>query len=214
MSSLEIPAKLPTLTYRESKVVTALIDGKTEAEAFRLAGFGEFYATHANKFPAIEAIRNQVALLTDKLVEHAFEEALVDAGEIHDYLTRAVRADMRDIRNDDGSFKPQNEWPPIWGQMMEAGDCEIEKLFERSQDGEEKGKRGGWDQIGTVTKVKLKFGSKVKYLELAMKHKGVNAMVQEKTGDVHLHLQAEITEKLQAAMRRKERVIEAIPQNT
>jgi len=131
-------------------------------------------------------MKAEIERLQAELVENTLNAGLIDAAEIHDYLTEALRADMRDIRNDDGSFRPQSEWPEIWGRMMEAGDVEVEYMSERSHDGETKDQEGGWDRVGTVQKVKLKFSSKTKLLELAMKHKAVNAMVEPKQGDVNV----------------------------
>ena len=112
------------------------------------------------------------------LTEHSVNQSLINAAEIHEYLTDCIRADMRDIRNADGSFKPQDEWPPIWGRMMEAGDVEVETLSQRSHDGQTKDKDGGWDESGTVTKVKLKFSRRNELVKLAMQHKAVDAFVQ------------------------------------
>lgn len=169
--------KIEGLTYRESRVAISIVDGSPECEALKLAGFGPFYQRHPNAFPAMTRIREEVARLQDSLSTATLEYGLIDALEIHEYLTDALRARISDIRRDDGSYLPTSEWPDIWQRMYEAGDVEIEELSERSNDGATKGKRGGWDGIGTVTKVKIKFASRAKLLELAMKHRGVNAMV-------------------------------------
>lgn len=198
-----------SLTFRESKYVAARIAGKTEHDAMLEAGFSKWMARVPSQFQNIVEMRSEVERLQAELVQHTLDTGLIDAAEIHEYLTDALRARISDIRRDDGSFIATSEWPEIWQRMYEAGDVEIETLTERSDDGATKDRRGGWDEIGTVTKVKLKFASRVKLLELAMKHKGVNAMVQEKAGDVHVHLHAEVTAKLQAALHRKENLIEA-----
>lgn len=145
---------------------------------------------------------------TAALAEIRFEECLIDAHEIHEYLTAAIRADWADIENDDGTFKPISEWPPIWRQMKEAGDVEVEYESHRSHDGEDRDGRGGWDSDGIVRKVKLKFTSRVKLIELAMKHKAVDAIVQPHT-DVNLNVNITATEqRLERAKLRMQRVID------
>jgi phage terminase small subunit len=166
------------LTHREARYVKGRIEGLSEGEALRSAGFSNSIAHSPAQLGGIERMRAEVARLQAELVQQTITETLIDATEIHEYLTEALRARISDIRRDDGSFIPTSQWPDIWQRMYEAGDCEIEQLNERSGDGEDKDKQGGWDSIGTVTKVKIKFASRVKLLELAMKHKGVNALIQ------------------------------------
>lgn len=159
-------------------------------------------------------MRDQIVAIEQELVAHAINESLIDATEIHEYLTDAIRADMRDIRNDDHTFKPRSQWPDIWSRMEEAGDVEVEYQSERSHDGETKDKPGGWDETGKVVlKVKLKFASKVKLLELAMKHKGVNAMVEQKQGDVNIVvITAEKARQVASAKKRLAKVIDITPE--
>ncbi len=198
------------LTYRESKYVVARSKGVSKHQALIACGFSPALAKNPQFIETPEVLA-EIEKYKAELVQNTLETGLIDATEIHEYLTDALRARISDIQNDDFSFKPLNEWPEIWQRMYEAGDVEVETLTERSSDGATKDKRGGWDEIGTVTKVKLKFSSRVKLLELAMKHKGVNAMVEAKSGDVHqhLHLHTEITAKLQGALTREARMIEA-----
>lgn len=197
------------MTYRETRAVTAIVEGKSQYEALRRAGWSHHMAAHPD-IAITEEMRGEIELLKKRLQERAFAACLIDATEIHEYLSDALRADMRDIRNDDGSFKPQGEWPEIWGRMMEAGDCEIETASIRSHDGEDGPDEHGWEETGTVvTKVKLKFSSRVKLLELAMRHKGVNAMVEQKAGDVNItFVTAEKARQLGSAKRRLEKVID------
>ena len=197
------------LTYRESKYIVERSKGQSKFQALKAAGFSTPLAQHPQFIESPEVL-TAIEAYKAELVENTLQTGLIDAVEIHEYLTEALRARVSDIRRDDGSFMPCSEWPDIWQRMWEAGDVEIESLTERSTDGATKGKRGGWDEIGTVTKVKVKFASRVKLLELAMRHKGVNAMVEAKQGgDLHLHMHAEITAKLQGALGRKARLIEA-----
>lgn len=151
----------------------------------------------------------EVERIKAELTEQAREKCLADAGEIHEFLSDAFRARMSDIRNDDHTYKPRSEWPEIWDRLEESGEVEVTYESERSHDGEDTDGLGGWEKTGrTVEKVKLKFGSKVKLLELLMKHVAVRAIQQEKGPELHLHLHQEVTAKLQGALKREARMIE------
>lgn len=198
------------LTYREARYIQERLKPEitTKAEAARNAGFPQWMIHEVNRVIEVGEVAALLQELRSTLAEHAIDVGLIDATEIHQYLTDAIRADWCDIELDDGTFRPISEWPPIWRQMKEAGDVEIEYESRRSHDGEDKDGLGGWDRDGIVKKVKIKFASRVKLLELAMRHKAVNAMVEQKGADVHLHLHAEMTAKLQAALTREARLIE------
>ena len=197
------------MTHREARYVSLRLQGISKKDAALKCVFTIWQAKSPSWIETPEMLE-ALAEMQGELVENALNAGLIDAAEIHDYLTEAIRADMRDIRNNDGSFKPQSEWPEIWGRMMEAGDCEIETLSERSHDGSTKYKAGGWDVAGTVTKVKLKFSSRVKMIELAMKHKAVNAMVEQKAGDTNiLVITADKARQVASARKRLEKMLPA-----
>jgi hypothetical protein len=42
----------------------------------------------------------------------------VDAACLLQHLAAMLRADIADIMNDDGTFKPLISWPKIWRQML------------------------------------------------------------------------------------------------
>lgn len=202
------PRVIEPLTRREIRYIAERVAGKSKTEAGLACGFSPWVARNAGQSIETQQMRDEIERLKIELTEYALDKVLIDASEIHEYLTEAIRADMRDIQNEDGSFKPRSEWPSIWGRMQEAGDVEVMTEYERSDDGATNDKRGGWDASGTVTKVKLKFLSRVKLLELAMKHKGVNAMVDQKGPELHLHLHEAITQRLQGALKRQARLVE------
>lgn len=190
------------MTYREARYVSARINGRNRYEAAKEAGFSEWLARVATVKIETDEMREQIAVLQQELVEHTITAGLIDASEIHEYLTDALRCRMSDIRNDDHSFKPRSEWPEIWDRLEEGGEVDVEYEKVRSHDGKDTEGIGGWETGGIVRKVKFKFASKVKLLELAMKHKGVDAMAVEKQSlDVNIH--AEITAKLQSALKRQ-----------
>ena len=196
------------ITYREARYIASRLNGDDMQTAVLKSGLPKWMARLPGQYVENGEVLEKLQELQARMAEHALQVGLIDAIEIHEYLSDALRADMRDIRNDDGSFKPQSEWPEIWGRMMEAGDVEVEYASERSHDGATKDKAGGWDVKGQVQKVKLKFASRVKLMELAMKHKGVDAMVQQKQGDVNVVVvTAERAREVSAAKKRLERVI-------
>jgi len=202
------------LTYREARYVAARINGDDMVHAGRKAGFSEWLCRIAGSAIEKGAVAEALNEAQEILANHALANGLIDATEIHEYLTDAIRARMSDIRNDDHTFKPRSEWPEIWDRMEEAGDVDVEYEKVRSHDGEDTEGLGGWETGSkVVVKVKLKFASRVKLLELAMKHKAVNAMVEQKSGgDLHLHVHSEITAKLQGALQREAKLIDVKPE--
>ena len=123
------------------------------------------------------------------------ERTKITADEILVHLTAALRAQISEIRRDDGSFKPVSEWPAIWQQIANGGDVDVEDLMERSKDGGD----ASWDKTGTVTKMKYKFVDRGKIIELAMRHIGVNAFALAKEEHQHVHLHISLQDRLQKA---------------
>lgn len=115
------------------------------------------------------------------------ERAEVDAAEILVFLSSAMRADIRDILDDEGKFRPLTDWPKIWAQMAEGHDVDVEQLMERSKDGG----NTSWDPKGTLVKTKFRFMPKAKIVELAMRHAAVSAMATPKEEHQHLHIHFE-----------------------
>ena len=106
----------------------------------------------------------------------------IDAGLILTRLSDMFNADIGDIiepailetgepNPKAGCYRPIHDWPAVWRRML-AG-SEVKELFEHSKDGE----GASWDKIGEL--VKIKFIDPLKLLELAMKHKAVDAMVKQ-----------------------------------
>ena len=202
--------KLTLLTRKEQRYVASRLRGESRADALRFAGLPAWMRTRELK--EVEAMVEEAS---KALAEVQFEQCLIDAVEIHEYLTDAIRADWADIENDDGTFKPLSEWPEIWRRMKEKGDIEVEVERVRSHDGEDKEGLGGWETSGKVVrKVKIGFASKAKLLELAMKHKGVDAMVKPEAGDINVNLTvtAERSREVLSARRRVSKVFEATPE--
>lgn len=198
------------LTYREARYVAARLNGEDMLHAGRKAGFSEWLCRAAGNNIEVGAVEEALHEAQSILANHALANGLIDATEIHEYLTDAIRSDWTDIENNDGTFKPISEWPDIWRRMKEAGDIEVEYQSTRSHDGEDKDGLGGWDRDGIVKKVKIKFASRVKLIELAMRHKGVDAMVQQKQGDTNINITVTAQQqRIDRAKARVARVIEA-----
>ena len=192
--------KIEKLTYRESRVVVGIVKGKSEAQAFRDAGFGESYALYPGQFPQIQLIRSEVERLTERVVSQNLELGLIGATEILEELTEELRGDAADLYDDNDQLKPMREWP-LWARQGGVEIIDAPNMVP-SADG------GGtsWDQVGR--KKTIRVVNRAKTRELAMKHRGVNAMVEAKSPELHLHLHQEITQRLQGALARKQRLIE------
>ncbi len=80
-------------------------------------------------------------------------------------LAEEVTADLADLYNDAGAFKPIKEWPVIWRQGLVSGLNTNEKFH----DGE---------KVGQV--LKLKLSDRIRRLELIGKHIGVQAFADRK----------------------------------
>ena len=208
------PITAPRLTHRESRYIALRVNGSSQHDAAIACGWSESMARSAYREIETGIVASELERLRAEAVALTLEQGLIDAVEVHEYLTAAVRAKISDIRNDDGSYKPVSQWPDIWQQMYEQGDCTVETKSERSHDGRTKDKDGGWDAAGIVTKVTVRFTSRAKLLELAMRHVGVRALAAE---DINLNvsISAQVDEKiaagrLRAAERNKllERVVE------
>ena len=194
------------LTHREARYVRARIEGKSERKALLAAGFSPGLAKNPS-YVVTDEMREEVERLQAALVENTLEHALIDATELHEYLTDAIRADLADILDDDHNYKPLSEWPLIWRQMYEGGDLEVEFASERSHDGEDKDGAGGWDHVGKIVKVKYRFASRRAMIELAMKHKGVDAMIQPGSTTINNNnLMVVTAEKAREVMAAKKRL--------
>jgi phage terminase small subunit len=193
------------LTHRESRYVAARVQGQSRYKALLTAGFSSWIARVPQQFETPE-IREVVELATKELVDRTIEEGLVDALELHQYVTDAIRADPADILNDDFTFKPMSEWPLIWRQLYEGGDLEIKFDSVRSHDGEDKDGAGGWDHKGKVISVKIKFAKRSEFLKLAAQLKSVDALVSQRGDTTINNLMVVTAEKAREVMAAKKRL--------
>lgn len=203
MESVSVPE---AFTRTQLRVIERLVHGDYDRLACVKSGLPAY---HSERWITPE-MRAEVERIKATLTETAREKMLADAGEVHEFLSDAFRARMSDIRNDDHTFKPRSEWPEIWDRLEESGEVEVTYESERSHDGEDTDGLGGWEKTGrTVEKVKLKFSSRVKLVELLMRHKGVNAMAaQDQNININLTVTAEEQRKMDAIERRRSKVID------
>ena len=200
----------PQFTHREIKYMSRIVfDDMTPRQALFAIGFGVGIAEHPERFVRPEMIAEMARMQAD-LVSAVRERGLITATEILEHLTDEIRLDRREFLRPDGGPKPLNQLPEAAGRLIDGFDFEEEIESVRSHDGEDTEGRGGWESGNKIVrKTKLKLTPRAKLLELAMKHRGVNAMVESKSPDVHVHLHAEITSRLQGALARREsRLIE------
>ena len=177
---------MPVLdNWRHEIYALAIASGKNQTEAGRECGYAEKWLwTHASRLSRNVTVQARITELREQFVN----ARLVDAKKLHIRWSEMFEADIGDIVNVDGAFKPIHEWPKVWRQMMSAMD--VKEIFEPSKDGKDK----AWDKIGQL--VKMRFIEQSKLGELLGKHKAVDAFVAVKEEHLHLHLHAELEDKL------------------
>ena len=121
----------------------------------------------------------RIKALVDKARKEAMDNAVLDATDVLNHLSKMLNADIGDILDELGHFKQIHEWPKIWRQMLTAVD--VQKLYGAESE-----------VIGEV--LKAKFTDRLKAIELLGKHVGVNAFKADET-HIHLH-QGQINEAL------------------
>jgi len=107
--------------------------------------------------------KKQLAEAIAEAMEKRSERTKIDSDFVLQELAAIWNADICDIIDDLGQFKPVSEWTPIWRKLITAAD--IQELFDGF--GKER------EKIGEV--VKVRFIDKLKALELVGKHVNVNA---------------------------------------
>ena len=150
----------PQLTPKQQLFVDYYIIYWNATKAAKLAGYSEKTA---------QAIGSEN--LTKPLIKEAIDRALkerserikVDADWLLTHLSDMLKADIADILDELGDFKPIKEWPLIWRQMLQGIDLKRERQSGR-EDKEE------WAET-----IKAKFVDTLKTAELAGKHIGVQA---------------------------------------
>lgn len=125
-----------------------------------------------------------IAAIADAM-EARVERTKVDADFVLTQSAEMVKADVADIIDDDGTYKPIKQWPLIWRQMLTGVD--IKELFD--------GPPGDREQVGEVAK--LKFIDRMKALDMVGRHVDVGAFRE--------NLQVEVVDKASIIARARER---------
>lgn len=156
------------LTKKEQIFVDEYLLTMNAEKAALAAGYAE---STARKQAPLWIGKNRQAKQFKKHLAEAISEAMdkrsertgIDSDFVLQELAAVWNADICDIIDDLGQFKPVSEWTPIWRKMITAAD--IQELFDGF--GKER------EKVGEV--VKVKFIDKLKSLELVGKHVNVNA---------------------------------------
>ena len=190
------------LTTREAKYINAVVAGESRSKAARLAGFPQSVIDNPARLESPELLA-ELERIRVRLVDHAIEKKLVDTEELHERLSDEYRGDIADLYDPEtGDLLPIPQWP-MWARNGGVEVLDEPNMVHSADEG-----GSSWDQVGR--RIKVKMGPRSKTAELLAKLKPVAALVEAKTGgDVHLHLHAEITQKLQGALARKQKLIDA-----
>ena len=174
------------LTARQQRFVEEYLVDTVGAHAAIRAGFSPRRA----KQTAYRLLKKpEIAAAIAEAKAERSERTKIDADWLLTRLAAEAEADLGDLYDENGDFKPIKEWPAIWRQGL-VTDVEISALYE----GTGKERR----EIGHVKKVK--FAERLRRLELIGKHIRINAF---KEIVEHKGLGA-LAERLERAQRRNE----------
>lgn len=194
---------MPVLKNSKHEIFAQKVAGGCEKqEAAVIAGYSKASASQSASYlckkPEVLA---RIAEISTRITE----KSEWDATKVLIRLGDQAEADLLDLHNEDGSFKPVKDWPLVWRQMIQG--LEIEEKSVRSTDGVQAGESKAWDKTGDRI-IKIKFIDRLKNLELLGKHKAVDAFVSQKIEQHnHLHLSAEVTSRLQNALQRTQQLL-------
>ena len=197
--------RLRRANARRAEVLALLIAGMSRAEIGRRLGVSP------------RTVAGDLAMLQDERIQVAdiIEDAGLDADDVHITLSKMHDADLADIVENPSDpieelrYKPIGQWPDIWRQGL-AGKVKVTPVT--LPEGE---RTPGGDSVGY--KVEVERESLLKILELAAKLRAVDALVQQKAGDVNvLVVTADRARQVQSARKRLGKVIDlpAVPQVT
>jgi phage terminase small subunit len=148
------------LTLKQEKFVNEYLIDLNATQAAIRAGYSE---KTAKDIGCENLAKPNIAEAIGKAFKERAQRTKVDADWILKHCSEMLTADIGDILNDVGSFKPISEWPKIWRQMLSG--CDIKELFDYE--------KGVKSNIGEL--IKAKFVSREKILELTGKHVNVGA---------------------------------------
>lgn len=149
------------LTAKQETFVQEYLGDLNATQAAIRAGYSE---ESAGAIGHENLTKPEIAFAIAKQREERSKRTMIDADWLLKRLAQEANADVRDLYDDDGNYKPVSEWPLIWRQGLVSG---IETVTEfETIDGKKQA-------AGHVTKVKV--SDRTKRLELIGKHIGVQA---------------------------------------
>lgn len=149
------------LTARQQRFVEEYLVDPCGARAAIRAGYSP---RGAKKRAWLLLKKPAIAAAIETATAQRSERTKIDADWLLTRLAAEAEADLGDLYNENGDFKPIKEWPSIWRQGL-VTDVEISALYE----GTGKERR----EVGHVKKVK--FAERLRRLELIGKHIRINA---------------------------------------
>lgn len=148
------------LTVKQRRFVNQYLVDMNATQAAIRAGYSESTARQQGAY--LLSNPNVLEAIMSGAEEQA-ERTKIDADWVLLRVADMLEADITDIVDDDGSYKPVKQWPKVWRQMLSGMD--IKELYEGRGDNRER--------IGEV--VKIRFVDRLKALEILGKHVNVQA---------------------------------------
>jgi len=137
------------LSVKEQLFADSVLGGQIPTEAGRIAGYAE--SVCCSQCPSwvseVGVPGNKKHLLAYINDKRALREVVndCDAADLLRQLQAARNADVLDIMDEAGVFKPLKDWPLIWRQMVDG--IEVKQLFA--------GKGQNRQHIGNIHKIKF-----------------------------------------------------------
>jgi phage terminase small subunit len=108
--------------------------GKSAFEAAIAAGYAPSTAnSHVKRLSGNVGIRARIVEIQAQIVERS----TWSAARVLERLGEQAEADLIEIQDEKGNFKPVAEWPPHWRKMIQG--LEFERKSVRSHDGVQAG---------------------------------------------------------------------------
>lgn len=206
-----------SLSDRHARFVEEyLIDFSPQNAAFR-AGFRyKLAGAHLMQRMDVRIAIRQAQLDRSRRVQFTADHVLIAMVAQLSRLTSMLGHNVKEIYREDGSLLPVHEWPAHWGERL-ITEIHSEDTYDYSKDGVQAGESKTWDKSGTVTKIKrestLAIEKQIREcLAEIGRHVNVKAWVNpnDKLADGLSDIAKAITAKLQGALGREKRMLEAV----
>jgi len=125
------------------------------------------YSKKSAEQQAVRLLRNaRVCSRVAELMAERNKDNEIDAAWVLKHNSEMVKADIIDIVDKDGGYKPIEEWPQIWRQMLSGMD--VQQLYAGAGD----------DKVRIGEIVKPRFIDRLRALELLGKHNDIAAYAE------------------------------------